>query len=89
MFTVGGRHAKMFLEQGTGCCVDNTAVGAFFMPCSMATGTRCQRMRNYYMIMKVLVCTLHTSIIFNCIKYYFNLVILLKMTKMKLTFAKL
>ena len=46
MFTVGGRHAKMFLEQGTGCCVDNTAVGAFFMPCSMATGTRCQHMRS-------------------------------------------
>ena len=49
----GGRHAKMISEQGTGCCVDNTAVGALFMPCSMATGTRSQHMFEY-----IIVCVL-------------------------------
>ena len=44
----------MVLEQGAGCSVDNTAVGALFMPCCMATGTRSQQMWNGQVIVDVL-----------------------------------
>ena len=45
MFTVGVDMLKMVIEKAP-IVVKNTAVGALFMDCDVATGTRCQHMRN-------------------------------------------